>query len=114
LLCDSKEYAVLKESLETWHFENYRPEVEGLFASLVEHPLDHPVRITISKISKNLKEDIKGLIKKKSKPVIIMEEVNDRLLELVILHYRNSAYSYEYDRQMGCIQLIIHGSKLNG
>jgi predicted glycosyltransferase involved in capsule biosynthesis len=112
LLCDPDEYAVLKQSLETWHIENYRQEVEGLFASLVEHPLDHPVRITISKISKNIKEDIRGLIKKKSKPVMIMEEVNDRLLELVILHYRNRAYTHEYDRQLGYIQLAVHGVEL--
>jgi glycosyltransferase involved in cell wall biosynthesis len=109
LLCDPKEYDVLKESLETWHIENYRQEVEGLFVSLVEHPLDRPVLISISKVSINFKEATKGLIKKKSKPVLSMEEVNDRLLELVILHYRNRAYSYDYLKQSGVILLSIHG-----
>jgi glycosyltransferase involved in cell wall biosynthesis len=109
LLCDPKEYAVLKESLETWYFKNYRQEVEGLFVSLAEHPLDRPVLIRISKVSINLKEATKALLKKKSKPVLSMDEVNDRLLELVILHYRNRAYTHEYDRQLGYIQLAIHG-----
>jgi glycosyltransferase involved in cell wall biosynthesis len=108
LPCDPNEYAVLKESLETWHIENYRQEVEGLFVSLVEHLLDRPVHIRISKVSINLKEATKGLIKKKSKPVLSMDEVNDRLLELIILHYRNRAYSYEYTKQLGIILLYIH------
>jgi hypothetical protein len=25
-----------------------------------------------------------------------------------MLHYRNNAYSFEYDRQLGVIQLYIH------
>jgi GT2 family glycosyltransferase len=111
LLCDSKEYAVLKESLETWHFENYRPEVEGLFASLVEHPLDHQVQIKITKPSKSVKENIKRLLNKKLKEVVPMDEVNDRLLETLILHYRNCAYFYEYDLQLGEIQLTISGGE---
>jgi glycosyltransferase involved in cell wall biosynthesis len=108
LLCDPSEYAVLKEVLETWDFENYRQEIEGLLASLVEQPLNHPVHIKISKASKSIKNDIKGLLKKKTKLRLPMNEVNDRLLETLILHYRNNAYSYEYDRQLGVIQLSIH------
>ncbi|AUC77988.1 hypothetical protein CW736_00535 [Nonlabens sp. MB-3u-79] len=109
LLCDPKEYTILKDSLETWHIKNYRQEVEGLFVSLVEHTLDRPVLIRISKVSINLKEATKGLIKKKSKPILSMDEVNNRLLELIILHYRNRAYSYEYLQQSGVILLSIHG-----
>ncbi|WP_339687007.1 glycosyltransferase [uncultured Nonlabens sp.] len=112
LLCDPNEYEVLKDSLETWHFENYRQEVESLFVSLVEHPLNKPVKIKISKVSKSIKGGFKKLINKSVKPILSMEEVNDRLLELVVLHYRNRAYTYEYDRQLEHIQLAIHGGRI--
>jgi predicted glycosyltransferase involved in capsule biosynthesis len=108
LLCDPNEYAVLKEPLETWHFKNYRQEVEGLFVSLVEHPLNTPVKIKISKLSKSIKGVFKKMINRSVKPILCMEEVNDRLLETLMLHYRNNAYSFEYDRQLGVIQLYIH------
>jgi GT2 family glycosyltransferase len=109
LLCDPDEYAALKESLETWHIENYRQEVEGLFASLVEHPLNKPVKIKISKVSRSIKREVKKLINRSVKPILSMEEVNDRLLELVIFYYRNRAYSYEFNQQLGIIHLSIHG-----
>jgi glycosyltransferase involved in cell wall biosynthesis len=108
LLCNPNEYAVLKEPLETWHFKNYREEVEGLLVSLVEHPMNTPVKIKISKVSKSIKGVFKKMINRSVKPILCMEEVNDRLLETLMLHYRNNAYSFEYDRQLGVIQLYIH------
>jgi predicted glycosyltransferase involved in capsule biosynthesis len=111
LLCDPEEFAVLKEPIETWYFNNYRQEVEGLFFSLVEHPLNTPVKIKISKVSKSIKGFFKKMINRSVKPIICMEEVNDRLLELIILHYRNRPYSYEYVKQSGVILLSIHGER---
>ena len=109
LLCDTNAYVTLNESLDTWCFQSYNQEIKGLLASLVEHPLDYPVTIKISKVSKSIKDDIKGLMKKKIKQTLNMEEVNDNLLEVIIMNYRNTAYSYQYDRQLGVIQLSIHG-----
>lgn len=107
LPCDPAAYTLLNESVEIWEFKNYLQEITGLLASIAEQSLQQPVEIRITKVSKSNKDKIKKFIHKKTKPVLDMDLVNDRLLETIILHYRNRPYFYEYDRDLAVIKLLI-------
>ncbi|WP_405369565.1 glycosyltransferase family 2 protein [Nonlabens sp. Asnod2-A12] len=107
LACDPAAYTRLKEPTEIWEFENYQQEIIGLFASLIVQPPENPVEIRITKVLKNNKDKIKKILNKKTKPVLDMDLVNDRLLETIILHYRNRPYFYEYDTDLAVIKVLI-------
>ncbi|WP_405377268.1 glycosyltransferase family 2 protein [Nonlabens sp. Asnod3-A02] len=107
LTCDPAAYTRLKEPTEIWEFENYQQEITGLFASLIVQPQENPVEIRITKVSKNSKDKIKKILNKKTKSVLDMDLVNDRLLETIILHYRNRPYFYEYDKDLAVIKVLI-------
>ena len=107
LACDPAAYTRLKGPAEIWEFVNYQQEITGLFASLIVQPPENPVEIRITKVSKSNKDKIKKFIHKKTKPVLDMDLVNDRLLETIILHYRNRPYFYEYDRELAVIKVLI-------
>ena len=107
LPCDPAAYTLLNEPVEIWEFKNYLQEITGLLASIAEQSLQQPVEIRITKVSKSNKDKIKKFIHKKTKPVLDMDLVNDRLLERIILHYRNRPYFYEYDRDLAVIKVLI-------
>jgi glycosyltransferase involved in cell wall biosynthesis len=67
------------------------------------------VKICIKEVA--LKEKWKQILKKclgkKSQIFWSMEAINNRILEEIIVHYRNLPYRYTFERQKGEIQLLI-------
>jgi glycosyltransferase involved in cell wall biosynthesis len=67
------------------------------------------VNICINEVS--LKEKIKQRLKKslgkKSHAYWSLEDINNRLLEEIIINYRNLPYTYTFNREKGEIQLLI-------
>jgi glycosyltransferase involved in cell wall biosynthesis len=67
------------------------------------------VNISIYEVS--LKEKIWQILRKsldkKGKIYLSLEDINNRLLEEIIMNYRNLPYTYTFNRQKGEIQLLI-------
>lgn len=58
-------------------------------------------------IKERLKQSIKKFLGKKSKTYLDLQTVNDRILEEIVLLYRNKPYSYSFQRKNSLIQLKI-------
>jgi hypothetical protein len=83
-------------------------KVTALLAQLKNFD-DELVSICIKEVSlkEKGKQRLKKSLGKKSLVFWSMEDVNNRLLEEIIVHYRNLPYSYIFNRQKGEIQLLI-------
>jgi glycosyltransferase involved in cell wall biosynthesis len=67
------------------------------------------VRVCIKEVSiqDKVKQRLKKSLGKKSHSYWNMEDINNRLLEEIIVNYRNLPYHYTFDRQKGKILLLI-------
>ncbi|MDP5076905.1 MAG: galactosyltransferase-related protein [Nonlabens sp.] len=90
-------------------------QVHALTQVLTDLRNDQVLRVEIRKdiAAKSMNTFIKKLLRKKTPLFLSLQQTNNHLLEQLILVHRNNPYSYKYDKQQGCIELILYRNSLS-
>ncbi len=93
-------YQALKKPTTSIHIPNTLDAVTALCFQMSEGMWNEVIQIVVTPHSdaNTLKTNAKKIFKKKTPLFISLEEANCKLLEMIIVNYRNSPYEYSFDR----------------
>ncbi len=99
------------KGIQTLKITNQKSEIEAFCLQYIQTDKILEVNFVLHKEFKSLKNVAKILLRKKQFEFYTLDEVNNKVLELLILQYRN--HHYEYFRNKNDIKIIIYPSKFS-
>lgn len=106
---EASDYKALKQPDREFSITNQRHLVKGFINGmlLTQNHTVLQLNITLDPEYKSLKHWLKTLLNKKPLVFLSMQDTNDLLLETIVVHLRNKAYSYSFDQKAQVIMLTI-------